>query len=167
MEKRSKARIARPLVIGVVSTLVSAAVLAGMVGTAAAAGCSEHGCNGADPYGTGCASGAYSAGHTDDVDPTTGAAVHVDLMWSPSCQTNWGVASFDDGNPSWTQPVDIRVLGTDGPTPLNEFADYTYTGSGSPVWGNMVYSPGCAQVWVTRGSFSTVAVENGCPAYGP
>jgi hypothetical protein len=163
----NKTRIARWLVLGVVGIVVSGAVLAGMAGPAAAAGCSGQSCNGADPYVMGCANDANSAGHTDYYDGSTGAYVHVDLMWSPSCQTNWGVASFDDGNPSWTQPVYIVVVGTDptnGPNNYNTYPyDYQYAGSGSPVWGNMVYSPGCAFTSVTRGNFGGTAVERGCP----
>ncbi len=108
--------------------------------------CSGTGCNGQDPYATGCASGAYeitSAGRylTDPYGDTNGSIIH--LFWSPRCQTNWAVVtqpqscSDSEGTAVWAN-VQNRTTG--------QWVDYVYQAKTAPtyVWGNMVYSPGPA-----------------------
>jgi hypothetical protein len=128
--------------------------------------CSGLACTGQDPYATGCQSDASVAGSSAIVDGTGRTLGTLKLYWSHTCQTNWGAASFDDGNPASTPPVDIKVFGTDAsaPTPYNiQPVDFPTTGAGSPVWGNMIYSPGCAYATVTRGDAAGTAVQEGCP----
>jgi surface antigen len=127
--------------------------------------------SGQDPYATGCANDEIVAG-TSPIDDQDGAQVGtLDLMWSNNCQTNWGIAYFNDGNPNDGSTVDIKVVGsatgggyTQGPV------DAAYDGVGQPVWGNMIDSPGCAYATVTRANadqsidMTGLAVQNGCPA---
>lgn len=123
--------------------------------------CSGQDCTGQDPYATGCAAGATIAGS----GPLSDGAGSVTLYWSPACHTNWAAASFADGNPPTTPPVRVRVVGSGGSTSYdNAPVDYDTTGSGSPIWGNMTYSPGCAYGEVSRGGVSGRAVEGGCPS---
>lgn len=125
--------------------------------------------NGSDPYRTGCARGATVAGSDVIRNYTTNQVVgSVYLMWSPRCQTNWGIAYFNDGNKATDPPVDILVFGTDPTQPdgeddYNVDADYYTTMAGSPIWGNQVFSPGCAEVWVTWGNAGGLAIQKGCP----
>jgi hypothetical protein len=138
---------------GAVATLTGAilclTLLMTTAGPAAAASCSGGGCNGLDPYATGCAQGAYevtSAGRflQNPYGGTNGSVVH--LFWSPSCQTNWAVV---------TQPGTCSdVLGTAvwaNVTSLStgQTVSYVYQNKTAPtyVWGNMVYSPGPAQAY--------------------
>lgn len=142
--------------------------------------------NGTDPYQTGCARGATVAGSgpiTDNIHPPLG---RIYLMWSPRCQTNWGIAYFNDGNKASDPPVYIAVWGTDpsqpdtappagpGPYPPNLYNVYEgwpssgvpYSGVGSPVWGNQVFSPGCAGGIVYWGEAVGIATQYGCPGLG-
>ncbi len=65
----------------------------------------------------------------------------IELRWSPSCGTNWGRASFYDGNPNGEHlPIWISVQYSDGSQV--KVVTFQYNGSGSPVWGNMLYAPG-------------------------
>jgi hypothetical protein len=137
--------------------------------------------NGTDPYRSGCARGATVAGYgliTDNIHPPLG---RIYLMWSPRCQTNWGIAYFNDGNKASDPVVDISVWGTDpsqpdtappaGPGPYppnvyNVYAEYQYSGVGSPVWGNQVFAPGCAGAIVYWGNAVGIATQIGCPGLG-
>ncbi len=135
--------------------------------SASAASCAGTACNGADPYASGCGSGATVAGDAPIVDGQGRQIGDLKLFFSPSCQTNWGQAYFSDGNPASTPPVDVTVVGSSAGSAYNQGpVDFTYTGSGSPVWGNMVYSPGCAYATVTRGDAHARTVQNGCPPPG-
>jgi hypothetical protein len=51
----------------------------------AAASCSGTGCDGKDPYLTGCATGAIVAEQTSMID-----GILLRLMYSPYCRTVWG-----------------------------------------------------------------------------
>lgn len=104
--------------------------------------------DGQDPYATGCASGSYvvQSATRNIIDTESGSVVgRIEIHWSPTCQTNWGEAFWsasDAGSLNVTITV-VRV--SDG---LRE--SYHFNGSGSHVWGNMVYSPGCAYATVSR-----------------
>jgi hypothetical protein len=126
--------------------------------------CSGFNCTGQDPEQTACASDATTAGSEPIIDGSGQTIGELELRWSPTCQANWGRAIFSDGNPPSTPPVDVQVIGSRATSAYDEspVAFYT-TGSGSPVYGNMIYSPGCAYAAVTRGDASAVAVQQGCP----
>lgn len=132
-----------------------------------AASCSANGCSGQDPYSTGCNNGDSVAGTAAIFDKVGQTVGEVRLYWSSACQSNWGQAYFNDGNPPSTPPVDVKVFGssTSGTYDTGPIDFYTMA-SGSPVWGNMVYSPGCAYATVTRGEDTGTAVQQGCPAPG-
>jgi Protein of unknown function (DUF2690) len=126
-------------------------------------------CNGLDPYASHCSNDASVAGSSPLVDSRGTTLGTVKLYFSPACQSGWGQVDFNDGNPPTTPPVTVTVIGTDGASPGNYDShpvEYVTTGSGSPVWGNMVYSPGCAVAYVSRGDASGKAVQSGCPAPG-
>lgn len=59
--------------------------------TTRAASCYGSGCEGQNPYSTGCAQDSYGVGAAyiqSAWDPSKTGIVYV--KWSPSCQTNWG-----------------------------------------------------------------------------
>jgi hypothetical protein len=142
------------------------AVLGLIVGTPTSA-LADRALNGPDPYATGCNGDQQVAGSgtiSDYYDHTFGT---IYLMWSPRCQTNWGIAYFDDGNPSSDPVVDVAVAGTDPAVSewnYNNPVDYRTSAPGSPVWGNMAYSPGCAKAHVFFGAAVGIAVQDGCPS---
>jgi hypothetical protein len=162
----------RRLIAGAIVALLSAVVVglgAGVADPAAAsaATCTGSACTNQDPYVTGCDIGDSVAGSAPIVDSSGATIGEIKLYWSPACESNWGQAYFNDGNPANTPPVTISVQGSSpggrydvGSTP------FTSTGSGSPVWGNMVYSPGCAYTTATRGTASGTAVQAGCSQPG-
>lgn|SRR5262245_8093010 len=149
---------------------------------AASAGvtCSGTGCNGLDPVETGC--GDVYRGPWDDqqrvsdlqnmYDINTGAVVgRVWLDYSAACGTNWIEGYFNDGNPNDGSFVLARVVGTYnsglyGYGPV----DFWYYGTGHGIWGNMIYSPGCAFGIIDRHNndysihIGGQAVQGGCPA---
>jgi hypothetical protein len=147
---------------------VSALLALGVsVTPAVAATCSGPSCTSQDPYVTQCNAGDSIAGATAIVDAAGQTFGRLVLYWSPACQTNWGQAYFDDGNPPSTPPVDVRVFGSSSSATYDTGpVDFSTTASGSPVWGNMVYSPGCAYATVTRGGQTGTAVQQGCPVPG-
>lgn len=133
-------------IIGLVGAMAVMTIVAAPAPAGAAPTCSGNGCNGKDPYATGCASGAYeitSAGRylTDPYGHTNGSIIH--LFWSPSCQTNWPVVTQpqsctdSEGTAVWAN-VQNRTTG--------QWVNYVYQAKTAPtyVWGNMVYSPGPA-----------------------
>jgi hypothetical protein len=153
----------RPAIGTLAGLIAGLALLAGAPASALA----DRSLNGQDPYATGCNHDQQVAGSgpiSDSYGRTFGT---IYLMWSPRCQTNWGIAYFNDGNPSSDPAVDIEVAGTDPAISqgnYNNFVVYSTTAPGSPVWGNMAYSPGCAEAAVFFGAASGLAVQGGCPA---
>ena len=147
---RGEAHRHRALTVAVAGVL-GALAFASAIGTstAAAASCSGTGCNGKDPYATGCASGAYevtSAGRYlhNLYGATNGSVIH--LFWSPRCQTNWPVV---------TQPApcsDVQgtvVFANVENLSTGQWVSYPYRSKTAPtyVWGNMIYSPGPARAF--------------------
>lgn len=140
---------------------LGAGLLCVQVLPAVAAGCYASSCNGDDPVQTGCSVNAVTVGQGPVVDWTTGKQIGtVQLRWSKTCQANWGRAYFWDGNPRWTPRVDIGLYREADNQTMNWLS---YSGAGSPVWGNMAAIPGCAYVDVFRGNAGGQAVQNGCP----
>jgi hypothetical protein len=116
---------------------------------ALAVSCSGAGCNGRDPYATGCAYGAYevtSAGRylRNPYNGTNGSVVHI--FWSPRCQTNWAVVTQPTACSDSEGTVvfaNVENLST------GQWIDYAYRSTTAPtyVWGNMVYAPGPARAF--------------------
>ncbi len=102
--------------------------------------CSGNGCNGKDPVATGCASGAYT------VQTAVFSNSNVELRYSPTCKTNWGLVT---SKVSATVLV-IRIQRIDGLT-------YTFSGGNfTSARSAMVYAPvlkarACGGVKVIRG----------------
>jgi Protein of unknown function (DUF2690) len=154
----------------VIAALMSAGLASPSVVTssAAAATCSAARCTNQDPYATGCSAGDSVAGTGAIVDGSGQGIGELKLYWSPSCEANWGQAYFNDGNPPSTPPVDVKVVGSSSAGAYDTGpVDFTTPAAGSPVWGNMVDSPGCAYATVTRGGASGTAVQLGCSPPGP
>jgi hypothetical protein len=139
--------------------IATAVVVGGMVTMsppASAATCSNQACDYLDPYQTSCANDQVLAGRGTITDGNgNGNYGTLDLMWSPTCQTNWGIAYFNDGNPNDGTWVLITVSGTDGGVA------FEYRGTGSPVWGDMIYSPDCANTDVERHYAGTQTIKMG------
>jgi hypothetical protein len=148
----------------IVSTLAGLIAVLALAGAPASAFAGRS-LNGQDPYATGCNRDQQIAGRGTIDDYYGHTFGTIDLMWSPRCQTNWGIAYFNDGNPSSDPAVDIAVDGTDSaisPWLYNNPINYSTTAPGSPVWGNMAYSPGCAKAHVFFGEADGLAVQYGC-----
>jgi hypothetical protein len=129
-----------------------------------AASCSGSSCTGQDPYATRCNIRDSVAGSAAILDRAGRPIGQIRLYWSSACQANWGQAYFNDGNPASTPPVDIKVVGSSSSAAYDTgLVDFTYTSSGSPVWGDMVYSPGCAYATVARGDATGQAIQARCP----
>ncbi len=120
--------------------------------------CSGYGCDHLDPVATGC-----SAGSTTVTSAAIGGVGTVELRWSPTCQTNWSRVTIAAGgaNPSgfWRYADIYRQSPA-----AHDYFDFN--GNGSPVYGNMLYAPGCAWASGTiqnAGGWSTgTAVQPGC-----
>jgi hypothetical protein len=130
---------------------------------AMAATCSGYGCDYQDPVATGCASGSYTV---------SSAAVSrngvqygtVDLRWSPTCQTNWSRVWVGAGgsNPNHYE----RYVWVERQSP-SAYVGFDYYGDGSPVYGWMLYVPGCAKagasLQIGPGTYALgIAYQPGC-----
>lgn len=127
----------------VVSGLVAAAATSLMITASPAHAVTCYGdyCSGLDPQASGCYADAYS------VASSSNAGVTVQLMWSPTCQTNW--ARVNTSAPAW-----IKAVQSGGYTQWG-----TYSGGGY-AWSRQIYSPSLcvtasvqlnsgAQVWTS------------------
>jgi hypothetical protein len=108
------------------------------------ASCNLRGCDGQDPYATGCDGSSSMIAAT----PNYPAAPGTILYWSSACHTNWAAvySSVDFGG----SYVDVDVQGTDplaGSGKYNVDVNFNCYCYGTFVWGNMVYSPGCARAY--------------------
>jgi hypothetical protein len=125
--------------------------------------CSGYGCDHADPVATGCSAGSYTVVSAPVVLGATSYGT-VELRWSPTCQTNWSRVTVAAGgsNPNgW-----LRYAEVDRQSP-SAYDGYPYYGNGSPVFGNMLYAPGCASAYgaiqINGSSVAVgVAVQPGC-----
>jgi len=125
--------------------------------------CSGYGCDHQDPVATGCSAGSYTV---TSAPITLGGTSYgtVELRWSPTCQTNWSRVTVASGgsNPNrW-----YRYAEVDRVSPY-AYDWYPYNGTGSPVYGNMLYAPGCAYalgtIQVGTNSWATgSAFQPGC-----
>ena len=115
----------------------------GLLGIVAPAGaqvhplvsCSGNGCTDKDPVQTGCSSDGRSilSGPVSYNGTSFGT---IELFWSNTCGTNWAELFPASANNPEQLPRSARVWrGSDGHS-----ESYTYTGSGSPIWTNMVYA---------------------------
>lgn len=107
------------------------------------------GLEGADPIQTGCSRDAY----TVDSEPITvnspnhyGAVIgHIDLRYSPSCQTNWARVVLQSVNgiavASLYWPAVARIEGGNNHTYHYWVWQPQVTASSGVIWTNMVYSP--------------------------
>lgn len=125
--------------------LTGAALTVALSGTAVAAGL-----DGADPIGSGCASGAYTA-RTQALYVNGSQVGTVELRYSPSCRTTWARV-WSDGNSlyakvvrdqggAWEYCGTPRYDSASGQyycyTPMLDDADYT-----SSAWGGASESSG-------------------------
>jgi hypothetical protein len=120
-----------------VASLGTAALIAGGLvvgtGTAEAATCSGSGCTGLDPVKTECNQNAYI------VLQETAWGGTANLWWSPECQSNW--IQYDA--PDSGELYDLGLTGSTG------YGDTTYViRTAGWSWGNLVYSPGAAQMCI-------------------
>src|SRR5438270_554299 len=111
------ARVAGPRVwfaFGLILLVLSAAALtiSSVVTPASAATCAGSGCSGLDPFQTGCANDQSVAGSAPIVDGAGRRIGTLNLYFSSVCQSNWVSASFNDGNPPSTPPVNVTVVGS-------------------------------------------------------
>lgn len=133
--------------LGLATLILGATMVVAPTMASASPSCSGSGCNGRDPYTSGCAQGAYevtSAGRylTNPYGGTNGSIVH--LFWSPSCRTNWTVVTQRQ---SCSDIQGTRVVANVLNRSTGQWVNYAYGAKTAPtyVWGNMVYSPGPAQ----------------------
>lgn len=128
-----------------------------------AATCGGYGCDNQGPAATGCSAGSNN---TASAAVTYGGVScgTVELRWSPICQTNWSRLTIGAGgsNPNgYWRGVDVFRQSPAGS------AYFDHYGSGSPVFGNMLYAPGCAKAIAYRQIApstyaSGVALQPGC-----
>jgi hypothetical protein len=105
--------------------------------------CSGYGCDDQDPIATGCSAGSYTV---TSAPVTLGGTSYgtVELRWSPTCQTNWSRVTVTAGgsNPSgWWRDADVERQ-----SPY-AYDGFSYNGAGSPIYGDMLYAPGCAEAY--------------------
>jgi hypothetical protein len=139
-------------------------IVPAMIATPAyAATCSGYGCDYKDPIATGCNAGSYTVTSASITYQGVNYGT-VELRWSPTCQTNWArttVGSSYLGKERWASVYRQTPYAT---------AQWHYTGPGNPIYGNMLYAPGCAEaegnVWISSGNIATGwAVQPGCPQF--
>jgi hypothetical protein len=149
------------VLLGGVVTLSSTGIT-----SASAATCSGHGCDYQDPTATGCSSGAYTVTSA----PVTYNGIQygtVELRWSPTCQTNWSRLTISAGG-SNAQHYDRQVWVARQSDDAQ--VGFDWTSDGSPIYGDMLYAPGCAEAWGTIQIGSNViaygiAVQPGCSLF--
>jgi hypothetical protein len=158
-----KHRLARLSAATVLILGAAAGLPALSAGAAQAATCSGYGCDNQDPVATGCDAGAYTVTSA----PITYQGITygtVELRWSPACQTNWARTTV---NSSYLGLM--RYANVYRQAPYAQ-ADWHYTGPGNPIYGNMLYAPGCAEaegeVQNGNGLFAEGwAVQPGCSQF--
>lgn len=100
-----------------------------------AASCSGAGCNGQNPYTTGCNSDAYALRYRDLVDETSMTIGTVSLLYSPTCQTVWSeVTSYFGPTNRITaniSAIDSSIAGCSGGT----VPPTCYTGHTTTLFG--------------------------------
>jgi Protein of unknown function (DUF2690) len=95
-----------------------------------AATCSGNGCNGLDPYSTGCAASMYTI-----VVASVGSIGHVELEYSTICQTNWD--QIYGNGVEYLAGCVVRKAGPDGPVASKCYSSTQY----SWINTNMLWSP--------------------------
>ena len=158
-----KHRLARLCAAGAVILASAVSLPTLSAASAHAATCSGYGCDYQDPIATGCSSGAYTVASA----PITYQGITygtVELRWSPTCQTNWARTTVNNSYLGLTRYANVYRE-----SPFAQ-ADWHYTGPGNPVYGNMLYAPGCAEaegeVQDGHGLFAEGwAVQPGCAQF--
>lgn len=89
---------------------------------AAAASCTDDGCDGANPNHTGCASGAYVA---KSVNFTAHGGGVVELVFNTSCHAGWGFIKFNNAMASG-HTADAQIYRT-----TDGSAQYCYSSGGN------------------------------------
>lgn len=138
INRRFLAGLSAALVLGCGSLAVTAPA-------ALAATCSGTGCDGTDPYSTGCAGGSASywvVETTPLIEDSTGVGNnsygYVQLWWSQTCQTNWTRMVVNvSGVPAGMEEV---ILGT-----TNSRGDYmegpeTFSGAAGAHLSKQIYA---------------------------
>jgi Protein of unknown function (DUF2690) len=121
--------------IGVAGSVVSATV-------AHAATCPPAGyqCDHQDPAVTHCADDGSFVARAPVVANGVGYGT-IELRWSNRCQSNWARLWLNNpNNPNqWVRYLSVTRKDPHG------YDEFRYYGNGSPIYGNMMYSPGCAK----------------------
>jgi hypothetical protein len=138
---RVLARLAAGILLAVSASIVAPG------SAAAGVTCSQYGCDGKDPIATGCAADAVtvaSAPVMSSQSPYGARYGTINLRWSAKCQTNWAqLVLMNPNNPGkWFRTVWIERWFRTAARTRNEF---TFSGSGSPIWGDMLWAPQCAK----------------------
>lgn len=92
--------------------------------------CSGNGCNGLDPYSTGCAASMYTVAVA-----SVGNIGRVELEYSAICQTNWG--QIYGNGVEYLAGCVVRKAGSDGPVASKCYSSTRY----SWINTNMLWSP--------------------------
>ncbi len=95
-----------------------------------AATCSGNGCNGLDPYSTGCAASLYTVAVA-----SVGNIGSVELEYSATCQTNW--EQIYGNGVEYLAGCVVRKAGPDGPVASACYSSTRY----SWINTNMLWSP--------------------------
>lgn len=134
-------------------TLAVASVMALAVGLAApgqvrAVTCSGRGCNGKDPYSSGCAQSAVLISRKSFLDPASGIAVAyqtwLDTYYSRTCGTNWVRVSQNPFGGAAYKSIQVQPNGY-WETEIDTTYGYSYS--------MMVYAPGSTPVMVAAKLF--------------
>jgi hypothetical protein len=147
-----------------VSILLTAPILPAITAAPAhAATCSGYGCDQQDPVNNGCNNGAYTVTSAPIVYNGTSYGT-VDLRWSPTCQTNWARVTVNSNLTNKTRWADVLRQ-----SPYATALWYT-SAPGNPVYGNMLYAPGCAEAEAEIDLSNSAiaegwAVQPGCPQF--
>jgi hypothetical protein len=126
--------------------------------------CHTRGCDGQDPYATRCSADSVVVNSAPIRGMLTQA---IYLYWSRACQSNW-VAVYTDPDyvvSGWTE---VDVYGTDpaaGQGDYSALAAFGCNCTGHHIWGNLIYSPGCARghAYNSDGAYDAWIVQQGCP----
>jgi hypothetical protein len=157
--RRAAARVTAALV-GTLATLGAACVFAGAA-AAQTPGCSQSGCDFQDPVAEHCVEDSYPVGGVGLYTESEGSLVgYVDLIWSPTCQTNWArVTSFigpisqtslkveiGRESPYGFESLDSNGMLTQGHTSFGSAGTtISLDPNSTSLYTDMLYSPGPAE----------------------
>jgi hypothetical protein len=114
--------------------------------TLSAVSCSGKGCDGKNPYSSGCAVN-YGVVAMNYIYDNQGRQVgYTQLWWSNTCQTNWA-RTVQTWNSSWTWIITAHVTRDDNRNGVADYPDTSYWAtvpngsSAKEIVTGMVYSP--------------------------